>query len=103
MINEQELDTTVGVWLDILQDVPFEIAKEKTRDLCRINKHFAPTPAEIYQACYENPSYYDLLRQEDRIDQLALQAYNEQAVPMPDHIRERLERRAARKVNSDES
>ncbi|MNW41737.1 hypothetical protein D3C74_188860 [compost metagenome] len=101
-IEESELDSVAIVWLDLLQDIPFELAREKTRMLCQENTQYHPKPAEIYQACLENHSFYELQRIEEQQEQLMLQEYYEQAVPMPQHIKEKLERRAARKVNVDE-
>ncbi|WP_199925747.1 replicative helicase loader/inhibitor [Paenibacillus bouchesdurhonensis] len=89
------------LWHMMLQDIDFKTAQVRLADHIRTSK-FAPTISEIVQAPEEKPSYYDLLRQEEQQEQLALEAYNEKAVPMPDHIRERLERRAKRKVNSYE-
>ncbi|WP_216479267.1 hypothetical protein [Paenibacillus brevis] len=103
VIEDSEMEGTIGVWMDILQDIPFQIALERTRDLCRTKIEFAPTPAEIYQACLESHSFYELQRIEEQQELLELQQYNEQAVPMPDHIRERLERRVKRTVNNNES
>lgn len=102
VIEDSEMEGTIGVWMDILQDIPFQIALERTRDLCRTKIEFAPTPAEIYQACLESHSFYELQRIEEQQEQLMLQEYYEQAVPMPQHIKEKLERRAARKVSVDE-
>ncbi|WP_055108926.1 replicative helicase loader/inhibitor [Paenibacillus ihumii] len=93
------------LWHMMLQDIDFKTAQMRLAHHIKTSK-FAPTISEIVQAPAsesEEPSYYELLRQEEQQERLALEAYNEKAVPMPDHIRERLERRAKRKVNSHES
>ncbi|MDY7993341.1 replicative helicase loader/inhibitor [Paenibacillus polymyxa] len=102
VIDEREVESEVQVWHDLLREVPFETAIEKTRMLCQTNEKWAPTPAEIYQACQPEQSYYALQRAEERADTLALQEYLEQAVPMPDHIRKRLEKlQSSRRLNHE--
>lgn len=105
MINDNEIDAVITTWHDILENIPNEVAYTATRELCRVRPKFAPDPAEIYLACtVQEKSFYELQRQEEETEQLALEEYFEKAVPMPDHIRERLERsNKKRKVNSDES
>lgn len=96
--DDDQAEQEVAVWHDILQDIPNKLAMEKTRDLCRVNTKFPPTPAEIYQACLAQPrSFYELQRAEEEADRLALAEYNEKAVPMPEHIRLQLEQTLARK------
>lgn len=90
------------LWHMMLQDIDSKTAQVRLANHIRTSK-FPPTISEIVQAAEEEPSYYDLLREEEQQEQLALEAYNEKAVPMPDHILERLERRAKRKVNNHES
>ncbi|WP_161797221.1 hypothetical protein [Paenibacillus terrae] len=58
---------------------------------------FFPKPVDIIgDYLTRQPSYYELQRAEEQADALALEEYNQQAVPMPNHIRERLERLNAR-------
>lgn len=93
------------LWHMMLQDIDSRTAQSRLVNHIRTSK-FAPTIADIVQApaTEDQPSFYDLLREEEQQEQLALQAYDEKAVPMPDHIRERLERLVKkRKVNSHES
>lgn len=95
IIDEKDLDDTVTVWHDILQDVSGEEAQRVTRLLCRTHTQFAPTPAEIYQAVLDqrpSPSVYEVQQLEERQAVLELKEYHERekAVPMPDHIREQL-------------
>ncbi|MDU5949415.1 MAG: replicative helicase loader/inhibitor [Paenibacillus macerans] len=91
------------LWHMMLQDIDFKTAQRRLAHHIRTSK-FAPTISEIVQDPEGEPSYYDLLRQEEQQEQLALQAYDEKAVPMPDHIRERLERLVEkRKVSGHES
>lgn len=98
--DDAQAEQEVAVWHDILQDIPNQLAMEKTRELCRIKTAFPPTPAEIYQACQAQPrSFYELQRAEEEADRLALAEYNEKAVPMPEHIRVKLEQTLAKKVS----
>ncbi|WP_217496341.1 replicative helicase loader/inhibitor [Paenibacillus algicola] len=106
--DDTQVAEEVAVWHDILQDIPTEIAIQKTRELCRINTKFAPTPAEIYQACTEPETYsiYELQRREQEQQLLELKEYHEreEVKPMPDHIANRLEKLfASMRVNNDES
>jgi sulfur carrier protein ThiS len=92
----------IDVWYGILREMDFATAKRNLLEHCRISK-FPPTPADIIKAENQETSYYALLRQEEQQEQLALAAYNEEAVPMPDHIRKRLESLVQkRKVNQHE-
>ncbi|WP_339271493.1 replicative helicase loader/inhibitor [Paenibacillus sp. FSL K6-1330] len=96
--DDDQAEQEVAVWHDILQDIPNQLAMEKTRELCRVNTQFPPTPAAIYQACQVQPrSFYELQRAEEEADRLALAEYNEKAVPMPDRIRVQLEQMLERK------
>lgn len=97
--DDDQAEQEVVVWHDILQDIPNQLAMKKTRELCRINTKFPPTPAEIYQACQAQPrSFYELQRAEEEADRLALAEYNEKAVPMPEHVRVQLEQLLKKKV-----
>jgi hypothetical protein len=106
--DEQAADE-VKVWHDLLSDIPNELAMQKTRELCRINKHFAPTPAEIYQACIEVApamTVYEAQRLENERQLLELKEYHEreEVKPMPEHIARRLDQLfAGMRVNNDES
>ncbi|MNW38930.1 Loader and inhibitor of phage G40P [compost metagenome] len=90
------------LWHMMLEDIDSKTAQQRLAHHIKTSK-FAPTISEIVQDPVGEPSYYELLRIEEQQEQLELQEYNEQAVPMPNHIKERLERRAARKVIADES
>ncbi|GIO57970.1 hypothetical protein J21TS7_62880 [Paenibacillus cineris] len=108
MADDEQAADEVAVWHDLLMDIPIELAMQKTRELCRINKHFAPTPAEIYQACVENQtlSIYEIQRRENEQQLLELQEYHEreEVKPMPEHIARRLDQLfAGMRVNNDES
>ncbi|MFD5022251.1 replicative helicase loader/inhibitor [Paenibacillus sp. NPDC058367] len=87
-IDPDEANGVVNVWLEILEDVPFEAAQNATKRLCRIKTDFAPTPGEIYQESLQKvePSYYEALRLEEQENKLLLEAYDQTAVPMPDDI-----------------
>lgn len=99
----------MNVWMDILQNVPFETAQQETRRLCRLKTDFAPTPAEIYQACTESSStltVYQIQQKEHEQQLLELQEYHEreEVKPMPEHIANRLDQLfAGMRVNEDES
>lgn len=106
--DDEQAAEEVAVWHDILSDIPNELAMQKTRELCRINKHFAPTPAEIYQACVQNQplSIYEIQRLENERQELELKEYHEreEVKPMPEHIARRLKQVfAGLRVNQDES
>lgn len=104
MINENEVGDVIAVWTDLLRDIPNDAANQAVRRLCKVKKEFAPTPAEIIEECQPEQSFYALQRAEEQQDALALQEDLEHAVPMPEHIRERLERHQKRtRVNMDES
>ncbi|RUT48559.1 hypothetical protein EJP82_01040 [Paenibacillus anaericanus] len=91
------------LWQQMLQEVDYNIAKERLGQHIRSCK-YAPTISDIVGVDKDKPSFYELQRAEEQEDQLELEAYNEQAIPMPDHIRERLERLVAkRKVSAHES
>lgn len=89
------------LWHMMLQDIDFKTAQYRLAHHIRTSK-FAPTISEIVQDPEGEPSFYELQRIEEQQEQLMLQEYYEQAVPMPQHIKEKLERRAARKVITDE-
>ncbi len=106
--DDAQAEQEVAVWHDILQDIPNQLAMEKTRELCRVNTTFPPTPAEIYQACVQNQSLsvYQIQRIENEQQLLELQEYHEreEVKPMPEHIANRLEKLfAGMRVNRDES
>lgn len=90
------------LWHMMLQDIDFKVAQQRLAHHIRTSK-FAPTISEIVQDPEGERSFYELQRIEEQQELLELQQYNEQAVPMPDHIRERLERRVKRTVNNNES
>ncbi|WP_170287177.1 replicative helicase loader/inhibitor [Paenibacillus faecis] len=108
-VDETQAEEEVAVWHDLLREIPNELAMEKTRQLCQINKHFAPTPAEIYQACVQKQSLlsiYEIQRLENEQQLLELQEYHEreEVKPMPEHIAKRLESLFVNmRVNRDES
>lgn len=96
MINEDEVQDVVGVWTDILQDIPPDVAMAAARRLCRENTSFAPTPGEIYQACMDSGpelTIYQLQKQEQQQRLLELREYHEteKVGPPPDHIRQKLD------------
>ncbi|MGG1618279.1 hypothetical protein [Paenibacillus sp. NRS-1781] len=64
---------------------------------------FFPKPVNIIgDYLTRQPSYYELQRAEEQADALALEEYNQQAVPMPDHIRKRLEKlQSSRRLNHE--
>lgn len=95
MIDESEVDSVIGVWQDILQDIPNDTAMQAVRRLCRENTSFAPAPGEIYQACMDNGTeltVYQIQQQEQQQRMLELQEYHEteKVGPMPDHVRQKL-------------
>ncbi|MBW4083586.1 replicative helicase loader/inhibitor [Paenibacillus sp. S150] len=96
VINEDEVQDVVGVWTDILQDIPPDVAMAAARRLCRENTSFAPTPGEIYQACMDSGpelTIYQLQKQEQQQRLLELREYHEteKVGPPPDHIRQKLD------------
>lgn len=91
------------LWHSMLQDVDYEVAQERLLKHIRTSK-FAPVPADICNPEGPQPSYYELQRAEEQQDALALQEYLEEAVPMPERVRQRLERLNKKaRVNMDES
>ncbi|MEK5378028.1 replicative helicase loader/inhibitor [Paenibacillus sp. FSL P2-0173] len=90
------------LWHQMLADIPYEVAKERLGKHIRTSK-FAPTISDICTEEDTQPSFYELQRAEEQAEALALEEYNQQAVPMPDHIRERLERLNARMRLNHES
>lgn len=106
--DDDQAEQEVTVWHDILQDIPTQLAMERTRELCRVNTKFPPTPAEIYQACFQQQerSVYEIQRLENEQQLLELQEYHEreEVKPMPENIAKRLkELFAGMRVNEDES
>lgn len=107
-IDPSDLNDTVTVWHDILQDISGETAQRVTRQLCRINTQFPPTPAEIYQTTLDEVTrtVYEVERLETEQALLELKEYHEteNVVPMPERVRKRLEAIQQRvQVTSDES
>ncbi|MGN7359972.1 replicative helicase loader/inhibitor [Paenibacillus sp. SAF-054] len=94
----------VRLWHMMLANLDYKTAQSRLADHIRSSR-FAPTISEIVNPiAQEEKSFYELQRAEEEADQLALEAYKEKAIPMPDHIRERIERFAKeRRVNGDES
>jgi len=109
VISEDEVQDVIGVWTDILQDIPADVAMAAARRLCRIKTDFAPTPGEIYQACMDNETnltVYQIQQQEQQEQTLALMEYHasENVGPMPEEVERKLAavfRKA--KVKPDES
>ncbi|AIQ54539.1 hypothetical protein R70331_25485 [Paenibacillus sp. FSL R7-0331] len=96
MISDDEVLDVIGVWEDILRDIPNEDVMQAARRLCRENNSFAPTPGEIYQACIQSGkemTVYQIQQQEQELRMLELQEYHEteKVGPMPDHVREKLD------------
>lgn len=93
-VDDDQAEHEVAVWHDILQDIPNQLAMEKTRDLCRTNTEFPPTPAKIYQACTQQQerSVYDVQKIEREQEALSLKEYHENNIvgPPPDHVLEKL-------------
>ncbi|WP_074961776.1 replicative helicase loader/inhibitor [Paenibacillus sp. LC231] len=93
-VDDDQAEHEVAVWHDILQDIPNQLAMERTRELCRVNTTFPPTPAAIYQACTQQQerSVYDIQKIEREQEVLALKEYHENNVvgPPPDHVLEKL-------------
>ncbi|MDF9845117.1 MULTISPECIES: replicative helicase loader/inhibitor [unclassified Paenibacillus] len=93
----------VKLWHLMLQDLEYKEAQGRLARHIRSSK-YAPTIAELLaddQA--SEPSFYEVLRLEEEEDHLLLEAYNQTAVPMPDHIlqkRQKLDER--RRLNVDE-
>ncbi|WP_430212945.1 hypothetical protein [Paenibacillus polymyxa] len=91
------------LWHQMLADIDCEVAKIRLGKHIRTSK-FAPTISDICTAEDTQPSYYELQRAEEQAEALALEEYSQQAVPMPEHIRQRLERLHKKvRVNTDES
>lgn len=102
------MNDTVTVWHDILQDISGDAAQRITRQLCRKNTQFPPTPAEIYQETLDETdcSIYEVERLETEQALLELKEYHEteNVMPMPDRVRKRLAEVQQRvQVTSDES
>lgn len=94
----------IALWCNYLKDVPASLAQFNLDNHIRTSR-FAPRIADIV---HEDPlpsqSYYDLLKQEQESERIALETYEQQAVPMPDHIRARLNGLVEKKrVITDES
>lgn len=77
------------LWNQMLHDMDNEVAQNRLVEHIRTSK-YAPTIADIVNQDKPQQSYYELLQTEERAYALELEEYNEQAVPMPDHIKERL-------------
>lgn len=82
----------VRLWHMMLDDLDLKTAQRRLANHIRSSK-YAPTIAEIVNPTpSEEKSFYELQRAEEEADRLALAEYNEHAIPMPEHIREKLER-----------
>ncbi|MEC0239461.1 replicative helicase loader/inhibitor [Paenibacillus dokdonensis] len=94
----------VRLWHMMLTNLDYKTAQNRLANHIRSSK-FAPSISEIVNPIAdEERSFYELQRAEEEADKLALEEYNEKAIPMPEHIRERIERFAAqRRVNRHES
>lgn len=99
MVKDQE---TFNVWYNLVKDVPFEVAHQNVIRHLQTSPFF-PKPVNIIgDYLTRQPSYYELQRAEEQADALALEEYNQQAVPMPDHIRKRLEKlQSSRRLNHE--
>lgn len=87
------------LWHQMLQDMDYEIAKERLGYHIRSSR-FAPAISDIVNQEGTEQSFYQLQRVEEEEYALELKEYNEKAVPMPSHLRERFERLAKeRRVN----
>lgn len=108
VIDESEIDSVIGVWQDILEDIPNDTAQAAVRRLCRENTSFAPTPGEIYQACMDKGTgltVYQIQRQEQEQRILELQEYHEteKVGPAPDAVQKKIDAIFRSKVKPDES
>lgn len=89
----------VRLWHSMLADLDYKTAQKRLANHIRSSK-FAPTISEIVNpAPFEEKSFYQLQREQEEADQLALDEYNEKAVPMPEHIRVQLDRLLKKKVS----
>ncbi|WP_338842090.1 replicative helicase loader/inhibitor [Paenibacillus glucanolyticus] len=87
----------VRLWHTMLIDLDYKTAQKRLANHIRSSK-FAPTISEIVNpAPFEEKSFYELQRAEEEADRLALDEYNENAVPMPEWIRKKREQMLARK------
>nr|WP_243895925.1 replicative helicase loader/inhibitor [Paenibacillus sp. F411] len=86
----------VRLWQAMLQDLDYKTAQERLRQHIRTSR-FAPAIADIVNQSTSEPSYYELQRAEEEADRMALAEYNDHAVPMPDHIREKRDRMLQKK------
>jgi hypothetical protein len=107
-VEEDEVGDVIGVWADILRDIPSDVAMEATRRLCRIKTDFAPSPGDIYQECIDSGptlTIYQLQRQEHEQRILELQEYHEteKVGPAPDFIQQKIDAIFRTKVKRDES
>lgn len=87
--NFQIDDIKTNVWLNVLQDIPFNMAQQNLRKHIRECK-FPPTPADIIN--YDPNKFIDYQKQEiessERLQEL--EAWEKKAIPMPDHIKQYL-------------
>lgn len=86
-------DDKVEIWVDILHDVPFELAQVNLRKYIRnAENKFPPHPGALAESAVQrSDGPYVLNAAETRLmlDERDRE-YNQKAIPMPDHIRERM-------------
>ncbi|MFK4167665.1 replicative helicase loader/inhibitor [Paenibacillus lautus] len=88
----------VRLWHTMLIDLDYKTAQKRLANHIRSSK-FAPTISEIVNpAPFEEKSFYELQREQEEADRLALAEYNEKAVPMPEHVKIQLEQLLDKKV-----
>ncbi|MEN1985223.1 hypothetical protein [Paenibacillus hubeiensis] len=87
-------EITFGIWFELVGEVPFEVAQQNLKEHLRLSE-FPPKPANLAGDYFNRPklSVYDIQAIEQQEQQIALQEYHEKnkVVPMPDHIRAKLE------------
>lgn len=98
-IHEDEVEGVINTWIDVLDDVTLAEVRAVLPKLCRCEPYidFAPSPGAIYQACMDsgvNLTVYQIQQREQEQRMLELKEYHEteQVGPMPDSVRERLDK-----------
>lgn len=93
----------VKLWHLMLQDLEYKDAQARLAQHIRTSK-FAPTIAELLVEVQQaGPSFYEALRLEEREDQQVLEAYDQTAIPIPEHILEKRQRlNERRRINTNE-
>lgn len=82
----------VKLWHLMLQELDYKEAQGRLVRHIR-NSKFAPTIAELLAEDQKiEPSFYEVLRLEEQEDQLLLEAYDQTAISMPDHILQKRQR-----------